>query len=148
MKTNEYYENGDALFHYTKLSAAIKFILPDKRLRFSQQKKSPDPAESNRKFLGMQGSQPSEIAGERFAEMHNTVNSPYRKLSFCSNNAPTLVLQKSQGQEEESTDQNNCSKGWEKARMWAQYAEDHAGICLAFSKKKLEENLKNTLATT
>jgi hypothetical protein len=148
MEIKEYCNKDGALFHYTKLSTAIEDILPDKRLKLSRIQDSTDPAESNCKFLGMQGSQPSEIIEERFAEMHNTVNSPYRKLSFCSNKAPTLVLQKSQGQEEEIPDQNNCSKGWEKARMWEQYAESQTGICFVFSKEKLKENLKNTLATT
>ena len=140
---DKFYDGGDALFHYTKLSTAIEHILPDKRLKLSRIQDSNDPAESNGMSLGMWGRRPSEFTEKSFGKIYDTVNSPYRVVSFCSNQTPTLVLHKSQQQAEELIDSNNCSKGWEKARMWIQYAECHTGICIVLSKEKLEENLKN-----
>jgi hypothetical protein len=32
-------------------------------------------------------------------------------------------------------------RGWARARMWEQYAERHRGVCLAFDKERLTENL-------
>jgi hypothetical protein len=36
-------------------------------------------------------------------------------------------------------------RGWARARMWEQYAENHAGVCLAFARDALIENLTESL---
>jgi hypothetical protein len=142
MKINEYFDTEDALFHYTRLSTAIEHILPEKRLKLSSLKDTNDPAEYKYKFLSMKGIGVSPDDERRFQEAMRMINSKYDKcgvLCFCSNKKPTLMLQTGG----EIEDKHGRSNGWEKSRMWSQYAEGHAGICLVFSKEKLEENLKN-----
>ena len=145
MKTNEYYKSEDTIFHYTRLSTAIEHILPEKSLKLSLLKDTNDPAEYKYKFLSMKGTGvPFPDDDHRFQEAMRMINSKYDKcrvLSFCSNRKPTLILQT----DKKIADEYGCTKGWEKSRMWSQYAEGHAGTCLVFSKKKLEKNLKGEL---
>ena len=39
---------------------------------------------------------------------------------------------------------NNLSKGWARSRMWAQYADNHKGVCLIFDKLCLEKEFKGS----
>jgi hypothetical protein len=147
LKIIEYIKTSkDAVFHYTKLSTAIELILLGGRLKLSLLKDTKDPAEyKDELFLAMRGtgvlSPDDEHRRQEVERMIKSESDKCRVLSFCSNKKPFLMLQTG----EEFEDKHGCSNGWEKSRMWSQYAEDHAGICLVFSKEKWEENLKREL---
>ena len=121
---NDYSCNCDNwLFHYTKHDTAIKYILPTLKLKASYFGNMEDPFES----ASLQHSTwPGTPDDESKYTMHeNTVNA-YRQftkvLSFCV-----------------STESQNALL---KPRMWSQYGDRHAGICLIFDKAKLCDKIK------
>ncbi len=140
---DRYVETEDALFHYTKISVAIE-ILFDRKFRLSQLKNTNDPTEYQDMFFSMVCYDSNRQASvPRFNEVAEVINqimkSEHRVMCFCSNRKPTII------KEDGLTigDDLAHSKGWNRARMWAQYAENHSGVCLVFSKKGLEEKLKD-----
>jgi hypothetical protein len=38
-------------------------------------------------------------------------------------------------------------RGWSRARMWDQYAEQHKGVCLLFNRAKLQRNILESLSS-
>jgi hypothetical protein len=44
-----------------------------------------------------------------------------------------------------STDGARFAKGWARARMWEQYAENHAGVCLVFDRERFTANVEADL---
>lgn len=60
MNLGEYISDSDALFHCTKMSAAIEYILQTKKLRASLLKNTND----SRKYINIQSSKKGVIAGD------------------------------------------------------------------------------------
>lgn len=110
------------IYHYTKLSTAIEFILPSMTLRTNFLNKMNGPKENQKWTFG-------------------GINVPYETLysdldyEADSNKAHFDSMYRF-GEEIKSKIQAICFvysdkyKGYENEMMWAQYAENHKGICL------------------
>ena len=137
----EFIKSDDAIFHYTRASVALEKILFDGKFRLSLRKDTNDPHEYKFIFLSMRGSRLPPEAVELYNEAHPVIDRIIRMESrvmcFCSNTIPTIILDNGK------TIQDNVVNtiGWNKSRMWAQYGENHRGICLVFSKKAIEADL-------
>ncbi|PHR71869.1 MAG: hypothetical protein COA67_05625 [Lutibacter sp.] len=110
------------IYHYTKLSTAIEFILPSMNLRTNFLNKMNGPKENQKwSFGGI--NVPYETL---YAELDYNVDSD--KAHFDS--------MFKFGEEIKSKIQATCFvysdkyKGFENEMMWAQYSENHKGICL------------------
>jgi Protein of unknown function (DUF2971) len=110
------------IYHYTKLSTAIEFILPSMTLRTNFLNKMNGPKENQRWSFG-------------------SVNVPYESLypelnSNIDRNVAHFDSIYKLGEEIKSKIQAICFvysneyEGYENEMMWAQYAENHKGICL------------------
>jgi hypothetical protein len=136
---DEFVRSDDAIFHYTKLSLAIETILHDGRFRLGLLKNTNDPWEYKFKLLSMFGSSLPPITDQLYNDAHEVIDRIIREESrvmcFCSNISPTVVL----NIQERLKDLAPPSLGCYKSRMWAQYGENHRGICLVFSKKKIDD---------
>lgn len=135
---DDFIQTDDAIFHYTKLNIALEHILSEGKFKLSLLKNTNDPWEYKSKLLGMVGwSLPTEAKG-LFSEAHPVIDRIIRHESrvmcFCSNAPPTIDL----NAQTKAEDNVPPSLAWSKSRMWAQYGEDHRGICLVFSKKEIE----------
>jgi hypothetical protein len=128
--TSDYIE--DNIYHYTTTPVAIEHILHNKKFRFSSLTQSNDPIEFEN-FTpysicddSNQLSQNIEIG----KSTSNIIKKSFKFASFC-------------------TDDKICDgffgKGFQKCRMWSQYADKHRGICLVFSKKILLYVIKDNL---
>jgi hypothetical protein len=140
---DDFVKTDDAIFHYTRASVALEKILFDGRFRLSLLKDTNDPSEYKFRLLDMIGwSLPPEAEGLH-KEAHPIIDRIIRKesriMSFCSNAAPEIILDT--GETIEDTTVNRI--GWNKSRMWAQYGENHRGICLVFSKKAIGTEFAN-----
>lgn len=137
----EFIESEDAIFHYTRASVALENILFNGKFRLSLLKDTSDPIEYKDKLLHMNGSKLPQEAIKLYDEAHHVFNRIIRRecrvMCFCSNTIPTIILDKRE------TIQDNAVNtiGWSKSRMWAQYGENHRGICLVFSKKAIGADL-------
>ena len=139
--------SDDALFHYTKVSTAIEHILHTKKFRLSVLNDTNDPNEYKQKLFSshrrasgqetrFEENQYFELLKEAKTRINRMRGFECRVMCFCTNNKPTLIL--SDGNSEKD---QHSSNGWSKSRMWSQYGQNHYGICLVFSKRKLEEVL-------
>jgi hypothetical protein len=134
---DDFVKTDDAIFHYTRASVALENILFYGRFRLSLLKDTNDPSEYKYRLLNMIGwSLPPEaekLYGEAHTVIDRIIRMESRMMSFCSNAVPEIILDT--GETTKDTIAN--SMGWNKSRMWAQYGENHRGICLVFSKRAI-----------
>jgi hypothetical protein len=131
------------LYHFTRYTTALEYILPSHTIRFSPFLQTNDPRESKDWMFSMTGSlltpelpNDDEIFGT-YMDTQSEFNSYLKRKTklFCLTRDVSLPFE-------------DCSvRGYSRARMWAQYADNHKGVCLIFDKKKLhkaiQSNLKN-----
>jgi len=135
--------NDDIIYHYTKASTAIDFILYNNQLRFNGARKSIDPIES-RKAERATVYYDSEVDKHRSEQHYLNVNElhafaddmekQFNQICFCQNRmgedfASENYISNFEGHEE--------LFGFTKLRMWDQYADKYSGVCIAFSKEKI-----------
>lgn len=127
----EFLKNENTIFHYTKTDTAIKYILPTKTLLFSPRKNSKDPIESKEMLISQSihitdrliGSRTGRRSQELYYLIKDRINSN-NQISFCKNMISSQVKE----------------YGYQKSRMWNQYADDFKGVCLAFDQQLLLQN--------
>jgi hypothetical protein len=134
-------QDNNLLYHYTKEETAINEILTEGKLRFSPFKEVDDPREVEEWVW-------------KIYNPHSGGGTPSNDLDainyFLRNNCKILCFSQDliKIEEIEVTSPFNYwknkayEKGFARARMWSQYAEGHKGICLAFSKEKIIEAIK------
>ena len=135
--------SDDIIYHYTKASTAIDFILYNNQLRFNTARKSIDPIES-RKAARRTVYYDAEVDKQRNKQHFQDVNELHHLLDdleerfnlicFCKNRmgedfASEYYFSPFEGHEE--------LFGFTKLRMWDQYADKFSGVCIAFSKEKI-----------
>lgn len=136
--------NEDVVFHYTKSSTAIDFILYNEELRFSKRQNSIDPVESiiaNRSTFYNTGSLNDNMIdfehynqSDELVEQISKLEKTFYQICFCKNTMGSNFASKNyitqfHGKEE--------LFGFTKPRMWERYGDNYQGLCLAFSKTKL-----------
>jgi len=141
--------SDDIIYHYTKATSAIDYILYKQELKFSHRKKSNDPIE-NRIFsltrIGTGGLVAGTVENERKIKnnypkasiIYNSLKERadlFCQICFCRNSRKEDGFFSFLRQAEEF--------GFTKPRMWEQYAEDYNGVCIALSKKKILEKNKD-----
>ncbi|MGL1089214.1 DUF2971 domain-containing protein [Vibrio vulnificus] len=126
----EFISSDDALFHFTRKDTALEHILFKKSLRFGEFSGTNDPQEYKSKLTGAIGCGWENHHDQKIEEVISLIDKILREkskfISFCQNDI---------------VDDNLQSHGVLKSRMWAQYGENHRGICIVVSKTKLIEQL-------
>lgn len=135
--------NDDIIYHYTKASTAIDYILYNNQLKFNEVRKSYDPIESKKakRATVYYGSELDKLRNKQHSddvnELHDFVNDFEKRFNlvcFCQNRrgsdfASEYYYSTFEGHEE--------LFGFTKLRMWDQYAGKFSGVCIAFSKEKI-----------
>lgn len=135
--------NDDIIYHYTKASTAIDFILFNNQLRFNAARKSIDPIESKKARRGIvySGERSDMCKTKSHSQDANELSlfisdleRRFNQICFCQNQmgedfANENYFSNFKGHEE--------IFGFAKPRMWDQYADNFMGVCIAFSKKKI-----------
>ena len=135
------------LFHYTSLESACK-ILCSNEIRLSSLPYTNDPLEfispSIYNFTIWADKDEKEVI-EKLTQARQQRDNCVRIFCLCRD----IPLQGEVKQSQKNAD-NTLFHGWARNRMWAQYANNHSGVCLVFDKdelkncfKKKEENDKN-----
>ncbi len=126
--------SDDAIFHYTRRSTALEKILFDDCFKFSNFKNSNDPHEyKNKRFVvggWSLGDGIDQQAHHIIEALDKFLEENVSFISFCSNTIKNNSLK---------------SHGCLKSRMWSQYGDNHEGICLALSKEKLENLIRENI---
>ncbi len=135
--------NDDIIYHYTKASTAIDFILYNNELKFSKARNSYDPIESikaRRATISygedagkIQSKEHYEDERELFTFIDN-MEEQFNFVCFCKNKAGSDFASEYYW----STFKGNEELfGFSKLRMWDQYADRFSGVCIALSKEKI-----------
>lgn len=113
------------LYHYTKFENAIK-ILASGQLFMRSLDKQNDPWEFyTREDTGVMGT------GEPIEETYQNLIKHNQAIAERKNAVRLTSFSI------DAKDKYSCRHGWNLFRMWAQYADNHAGICLIFNYKQL-----------
>lgn len=120
------------LCHYTRADTAFERILvPDGKLKMSAFNEMRDPLENQDPFVYPEFLDASE------AEFERSLKAAYGALWRLRDNIRLLSLTQSAAWTEGPDRSEMYSKPWARPRMWEQYADNHAGVCLVFDKKRL-----------
>ena len=127
------------VYHYTTIEKALEYILDSGKIRVSPFCMVNDPMEYNRKIVGLiweenkySGKNPLNIATQVFKDYITN----YTKVLCMVSDDPILSCIEPVYKE--------LHRGYARARMWAQYSNNHRGICLVFDKNALDETIKQT----
>jgi hypothetical protein len=122
---------GWPLFHYTSATTALDHILVDAQLQLGPTSRLNDPYESEPHWVNF-----IQDAGEQ--DMADAEMELFTRTSDLLREGCRLTcLTESRANEFSSL--SGYGDGWTRARMWAQYADHHSGVCLAFDQERLFE---------
>lgn len=134
MKINYTNNSGNSIFHFTKFSTALEYILPDRRLKFGSLLKTNDPKEyKSYGFISKNGFFDDDSQIKKQLEWHQKISDLLRE------NVKVLCFSTDYFINAEPFD------GYNLPRMWAQYGENHLGVCLDIDFDKLKEENKEFL---
>ncbi len=135
----ECHGNDTLLFHYTSMDSACK-ILETNTLRLSNLVSVNDPLEfclpEHFSFVGYGDAGDIKNVHQLQQSLKERRNS-VRLLCFCRD----YFCNQQEWNDKHAPDfaNNYLYKGWARTRMWAQYANNHAGVCLIFDKEELRK---------
>jgi hypothetical protein len=132
-------ETADCFFHYTTREAAFDHIIPTRQLRFSTYEQMRDPLESR----------PWQFIGAYFVDPKDPNRGEKKLFNFYRGSHSVFrlahLLALTVDAEGYSEDGQRFARGWARARMWEQYAENHAGVCLIFDRERFTANVEASL---
>jgi hypothetical protein len=129
------------LFHYTTRETALEHILPTGRLLFGHLPRTNDPREFAPVWF--------TIGGRLGEDDELTTRNPFELIEEAN-----VLLRKSVRLLCLTEDQpgtgfgGRYGNGPERARMWAQYAGNHTGVCLAFDGDRLIQAAEDQFKAT
>jgi len=130
------------LYHYTKSSTAIDHILKHRTLRFNSYSSTNDPKETKTWQFDLGTNEQRDLSRydmqKESESLSQFLKGRTRLLCFCQD-ASTLS----------GNHLSDMSKrGYCKPRMWAQYCDNHMGVCLVFDKQALTAEITHQVASS
>ena len=122
------------LHHYTKLSTALEHILGRQELRLGRFADTNDPREYRRPRISMVGPRLDPEVSETVVRLARELLKETWSLVCLTMDAPSA-----------GAPVTAWDRGWARSRMWAQYADDHRGVCLVFDRQELMRELRDQL---
>jgi Protein of unknown function (DUF2971) len=131
---------ADTLCHYTTADSAFRHIIPSGELRMSPYARMRDPLENRELTFGAGASGGDTDAHlalmTEIVEGIKSIRDATRLLSF--------TIDANEGY----TDRDlPFMRAWARARMWEQYATNHAGVCIAFDRERALSHITAHLDT-
>jgi hypothetical protein len=131
------------VYHYTKLQIALERILLDKTILLREITHTNDPRESKKRFY-------SDLSWGNLNNSHGSLEIEDQKITgewrvfctCCSYHPPSNFIKEYFVAQRENRLGDHHKYGMSYSRMWAQYAENHSGICLIFDGQQLHNNIE------
>lgn len=132
-------DSGLYVAHYTKLETAVDHILKNRSLRIGPLISTNDPRETKmwQFSLGSLHANKNSPSSEKLKELskrnidfNRILRNGYKVLCISQDAENVMKLDFSE-------------RSYGKPRMWAQYAENHRGVCLLFDKQVLHGTLES-----
>lgn len=122
--------SANLVFHYTTVNTAIAHILFEKRLRMSPICRLDDPRERlDLSFLSIGKQEIDQRVFTIQKKINEVIKRKCKVCCFSQDNMKVLKMDP----------RDTFERGYSRSRMWSQYAERHAGICLVFSKREFSQ---------
>lgn len=121
------------LYHYTSTDVALEYIIANHTLQFSSYVGTNDPKESKSWEFDLGTNGGTDLGKYKMSEMSGWLSVALKgeaKIACFSMDSKGLSGNHMQ---------DIFRRGFSKPRMWAQYADKHAGVCLVFDRKRLNE---------
>ena len=119
------------VYHYTRAETARDFILKSSTLRLNTFSETNDPRESKAWTFNLWTTGKYDLGRYNMQEMSawfsNVLKSKARLACFVRDQAPLTG----------DHTRDILQRGLARARMWAQYADKHRGVCLVFDKARV-----------
>jgi hypothetical protein len=127
------------LYHYTEMSTAKERIFLNQSLKIGRFTCTNDPKESKDWEFSLSANTAEGL------EPHMTSDLPQRFSKALKSRAKVACFCKDRGPLSGDHTRDFCLRGLGKARMWAQYANGHSGVCLVFDKNRLHQQVISQL---
>lgn len=121
----------ELVYHYTKAETARDHILRNKTLKLGTYARTNDPKETKAWQFSLGTNESRDLGAYKFRETSERFSAALKEhakvVCFSTDKAPLIG----------DHARDILHRGYAKPRMWAQYAENHAGVCLVFRKEAL-----------
>lgn len=134
------------VYHYTKRETAIECILPEKTIRLGPLGLTNDPRETQPWLGGISYGPGRDLPPDRdylwkaVSELNRARKEDWFVICLCQDD-PKLSLPQP-AERYEACFQHGCAR----ARSWAQYAQNHQGVCLEFDGPSLDDAIVRAAA--
>ena len=121
------------LYHYTKASTATSHILKNRLLQFGSYAHANDPKESKAWRFSLGTNEDRDLGKYTMEELSVWLSKELKgraKLACFSTDTAPLTGDHMK---------DIFNRGFCKPRMWANYAENHTGVCLVFEREKIRK---------
>jgi len=127
----QFFEDQDKfLYHYTSAKTAIEYILKDKQLKLGRYINTNDPKETKTWQFSLGTNEKRDLSGYSLEEISEkfTQALKHRTNLACFSQDGTLTGDHTK---------DIYARGFGKSRMWAQYADNHKGVCIVLEKSAI-----------
>lgn len=126
------YENNSSkyVYHYTTVDTALNYILKSNTLKVSRMTNTNDPKESKSWLFEMGTNENANLDKYNMWDLSAELDDLIKTTTF--------LICFSKDQKLTGNHLNDLPRrGYGHSRMWAQYANNHSGVCLVFDNEKL-----------
>jgi hypothetical protein len=131
--------NDDYLYHFTSITSFKKIILSN-QLLMNKAVKLNDPYEYGEPLTLITSNHELSKTDFEFNFIYQKLlkieKKKYKVVCFCKDKDGLNI----------GSNNHEYCKGYGRARMWSQYADNHKGVCLVFSKKDLLCEVKKQIS--
>lgn len=135
-------DSNKSLYHYTKVSTAIDGVLKNRVLKIGRLINTNDPKETKNWEFNLGTNENRSLSSYNMKELSKELSTELK--------AKTKVICFSKDTDPLTGDhlKDIYNRGFCKPRMWAQYADNHKGVCLIFEKDKLDKLIHETFGSS
>ena len=133
------------VYHYTTAPTALEHILQDMRIRLGPVRDANDPWESRQHNVWV-----GKVREAADAATPPVIGAASLELEAALARARVACFSQDDRNETDPIRAQVFARstcGWAQDRMWAQYADGHCGVCLAFDRDALLESFYSEFAT-
>jgi len=135
-------DSNEWVYHYTSRETALEFILSTGKIRLNLFKYLNDPRESKDWSFSMSTTSDTE---DEITNCFKEIQE--RGTHYVKSHCKVLCMVKDDPRAIIDGLDHMFHRGYSKPRMWAQYANNHTGVCFIFNRAKLQETIESSLSS-
>lgn len=133
-------DSSEWVYHYTSRETALEYILSSGRIKLNTFTSLNDPRESKDWTFSLSAPSDYEVDTEGFLRMQE------QGTKYVKNQCKVLCMVQDDPRAIINGHDYMFHRGFSRPRMWAQYSDNHSGVCLIFNRKALEQTIKEELS--